>query len=280
MPVTNPPRRKLPACHKPGRWLSTSLGDGVVEQSAQVALYFDRISADYRARYAAQNPFHNFFFRQRLEAAIDGIAFDDKSVLDIGAGTGALYDALKCLFPNVDYFGCDISGRMLAQSNIPADRAFVGRVHEIALLRKQFDFIFSLGVTTYQDPAELAKTWRFIGDRLAPGGAAIISFTNRDSVDHVIRGMMKFTKPIARRGVFGQSFAIHSYRMREVEAMASAAGLRVTRSAYLNQTFCPFNSIFPKPSVAVAKLIERYAPEIAVPVLSSDFLVFAEREPG
>lgn len=178
-----------------------------MEQNAQVALYFDQISADYRKRYAVQNPYHNFFFRQRLKAATNGIAFDDASVLDIGAGTGALYDELKCRCPSVDYFGCDISGKMLAQSHIPAERAFVGRAHEIVLPRERFDFIFLLGVTTYQDPDELAKTWQFIADRLAPKGVAIISFTNRGSVDHVIRSMMKFVKPVAR-GAYSDNLSL------------------------------------------------------------------------
>jgi SAM-dependent methyltransferase len=250
-----------------------------MEQNAQVALYFDQISADYRLRYAAQNPFHNFFFRQRLKAAIDGFLFEGKSVLDIGAGTGALYDELVRQFLDVDYFGCDISAQMLAQSNIPAGRAFVGRAHEIVLPRERLDFIFLLGVTTYQDPAELAKTWRFIGDRLAPKGTAIISFTNRGSVDHLLRSIMKLAKPLVRRGVFGQSFATHAYNSNEVERMAQVAGLRVTRSVYLNQTFSPFNTILPKPSIALARLIERYVPITAMPALSADFLVFAEREP-
>jgi SAM-dependent methyltransferase len=251
-----------------------------VKQNAQVALYFDRISADYRSRYAARNPFHNFFFRQRLKAAIDGFAFEGKSVLDIGAGTGALYDELIRRFPDVDYFGCDISGQMLAQSDIPADRAFVGRAHEIVWPRERFDFIFLLGVTTYQDPAELAETWRFIGDRLAPQGTAIISFTNRGSVDHSLRSLMKLAKPLVKRGVIGQSFATHAYRANEVEEMARVAGLRVTRFIYLNQTFSPFNTVLPRSSVAVAKLIEGHVPAAAMPALSSDFLIFAERGPG
>ena len=249
-----------------------------MEQNARVALYFDDISAGYRARYAAQNPFHNFFFRQRLKAAIDGFAFDGKSLLDIGAATGALYDELVCHFPGMDYFGCDISRRMLAQSNIPADRALAGRAQEIVWPRKQFDFIFSLGVTTYQEPAELMETWRFIGDRLAPGGTAIISFTNRGSIDHVIRSAMKLAKPFVKRGVFGQSFATHAYSARDVGYMAHAAGLRVIRSVYLNQAFSPFNTLLPRSSVALAKLIDRYAPGSARPALSADLLTFIERQ--
>ena len=62
--------------------------------------------------------------------------------------------------------------------------------------------------------------------------------------------------------------------------MAQVAGLRVTRFIYLNQTFSPFNTVLPKSSVAVAKLIEGHVPAAAMPALSSDFLIFAEREAG
>lgn len=272
-------RLKGVACSKIEPQLKTIRGL-VVEQNTRVALYFDQISGDYRARYAAENPFHNFFFRQRLKAAIDGFAFDGKCVLDVGAGTGALYDELICQFRDVDYLGCDISGRMLAQSHIPADRTFVGRAQEIDWPRKQFDFIFSLGVTTYQEPVELMETWRFIGGRLAPGGTAIVSFTNRGSIDHLLRNAMKLAKPFVTRGVIGQSFATHAYRASDIGCMAHRAGLRITRSVYLNQTFSPFNTILPRPSVALAKLIDRYAPGIAMPALSADLLIFAERETG
>ena len=189
----------------------------------------------------------------------------------------ALYEELAGRNPGLDYFGCDISAQMLAQSNIPPDRRFVGRVHEIALPRERFDFIFSLGVTTYQEPAELMQTWRFIGDRLAPGGIAISSFTNRGSLDHWLRAMMKVAKPVVRRGLFGQSFATYAYRRKEVEDMAQAVGLRATRVVYLNQAFSPFNTILPKPSVALAKLIARNARGAALSGLSADFLVFTER---
>ena len=66
----------------------------VLEQKVRVAAYFDRISSGYSDRYGDRNPFHSYFFRQRLTAATAPFAFDGKSVLDIGAGTGALYDEL------------------------------------------------------------------------------------------------------------------------------------------------------------------------------------------
>ena len=180
------------------------------------------------------------------------------------------------LFPSVDYFACDIAPQMLAQSKIPADRALVGRVHEISFPRDRFDFIFSLGVTSYQSRQELSEAWGFIGERLAPGGVAVISFTNRASIDHALRHALKIAKPFIKRGVFGQPFETYAYKASEVEEMSRRAGLVVSRTAYLNQTFTPFNSILPRPSVALAKLIERHAPNA---MLSADFIAFVTR-PG
>jgi SAM-dependent methyltransferase len=249
----------------------------MLEQNNRVSTYFDQISRGYSDRYGDQNPFHSYFFRQRLKAATDSFVFDGKRVLDVGAGTGALYAELIRRCPTVDYFACDISPQMLAQSAIPAERAFVGRVSEIAFPRDSFDFIYSLGVTTYQDPAELAANWRFIGGHLAPGGTAVVSFTNRAAIDHAVRTAMKIVKPIVRSGVFGQSFATFAYRPAEVADMARAVGLRIARVAFLNQTVSPFNTLLPKPSVALARTIERRAPAAALPLLSADFVVFAER---
>ncbi|HLJ01461.1 MAG TPA: class I SAM-dependent methyltransferase [Bradyrhizobium sp.] len=242
----------------------------------QVATYFDKISASYTTRYGKQNPFHNYFFRQRLKAATEGFTIDGKSVLDIGAGTGALYDELMLNFSNVNYFACDISSQMLAQSAIPQERMFVGRAKEINFPIKRFDFIFSLGVTTYQSSMELADDWRFIADRLTPNGMSAISFTNRASIDHTLRIAMKPVKPFIGNGVFGQHFPIFAYSSREVQEMARTVGLRVFRTTFLNQTFLPFNKFLPHFSVGLAKIIER-APTRVLPLLSSDFIVFVER---
>jgi SAM-dependent methyltransferase len=247
------------------------------EQSNRVSSYFDQISSGYSGRYEDRNAFHSYFFRQRLKAATNGFGFDAKRVLDIGAGTGALYDELVRRSPTVDYFACDISPQMLARSAIPAERAFVGRVSDISFPRDSFDFIYSLGVTTYQEPAELAANWRFIADHLAPNGTGVVSFTNRAAIDHAVRTALRAAKPIIKRGVFGQSFATFAYRPAEVADMAGSVGLRIARVAFLNQTVSPLNTLLPKPSVALARTIERHAPAAVLPLLSADFVVFAER---
>ena len=92
--------------------------DFSTDQNDKVSTFFDRISDDYRERYGPQNPFHSYFFRERLQAATEGIQFENKIVLDVGAGTGPLWDYLA-KYPGVDYYACDISPMMLAQSSNP-----------------------------------------------------------------------------------------------------------------------------------------------------------------
>jgi len=80
-----------------------------------------------------------------------------------------------------------------------------------------------------------------------------------------------------RKGVFGQSFATFACRPAEVADMTRAVGLRIARVAFLSQTVSPFNTLLPRPSVALARTIKRCAPAALLPFLSADLVVFAER---
>jgi SAM-dependent methyltransferase len=254
------------------------LGKTTVECSKQTDLvgsYFDRISYSYQRRYGAENPFHNYFFRDRLSAATDGLTFEHKSVLDVGAGTGPLYDEL-IKHPGVDYYACDISAKMLSQSSIPAARKFVGKVTDSEFPRDRFDYIFLLGVTTYQSPDELDQTLAFISAHLAPFGKAILSFTNRASLDHFFRGALRLAKPMISRGVIAQAFATHAYSQDDVAELIEDHDLYVAKSTYLNQTFSPFNTLLPRSSVSLARWIGSNCPAALLPVCSADFIVFVE----
>lgn len=247
------------------------------EQSDLVGAYFDRISLSYRRRFEAENPFHNYFFRDRLRVATAGLAFENKSVLDIGAGTGPLYDEM-INHAGLDYYACDISAKMLSQSSIPIARQFVGKATEIELPRDRFDYIFLLGVTTYQSPAELEQTLAFISARLAPFGKAILSFTNRSSLDHVCRSVLRLAKPIISSGVIAQAFATHAYSRAEVTEMIERQNLYVERSTFLNHTFSPFNTLLPQASVSFAKFITANCPAALLGACSADFIVFIEQK--
>ena len=113
----------------------------------QVRHFFDRLAADYGERFTWRRPYHAWLFRERMRLATEGLDLDHASILDVGAGTGALYDFLTAHYRDLDYYACDLSAEMLRHSSIAAGRRFHGRITEITLPTDSFDFIFLLGVT-------------------------------------------------------------------------------------------------------------------------------------
>jgi SAM-dependent methyltransferase len=230
-----------------------------MDQEQKTKEFFNTISKGYRDRYENQTPFHRYFFQQRLEKATAQLDFNHKSVLDIGSGTGNLYDYIFEKFPSVDFYATDISEGMLRQSNVPQDRKYAGHCYDIPFRQQTFDYIFLLGVTTYMTGEELDKTIDFIRSRLSSGGLAIISFTNKRSYDYQLRRVLK--KPLQllfkrKDRVLMQDFAAAAYSPQEVHALVSGR-LRIEKTDYLNHTIFPFNFLFSSFSLARAKKISR-----------------------
>lgn len=238
-----------------------------------VRRYFDAIAAGYPSRYSSDRKYHAYFFRERLDAATKGLDFEDKAILDIGAGTGALYELLVITTSRFTYFATDISANMLAASNIPESMRFCGKITRAPLPRPTYDYIFLLGVTTYMSRSEWTRTLAFLSDRLSPGGKLIVSFTNRCSWDYRLRLLLKKLKIVraARHKVIGQSFQIQAYCPQEIEKLSNV--WHCTPPVWLNQTFTPFNHLLPDASVRLAKWLKVIMPDRALLYLSGDFLV-------
>ena len=90
-----------------------------MNKSQTIKNLFDSLSEDYNKRKSSDRVFMNYFNSQRLKVACSSIRnFKNSSVLDLGAGTGFLYDHLKEKGFNTDlYVGVDISSKMLEKSN-------------------------------------------------------------------------------------------------------------------------------------------------------------------
>lgn len=224
----------------------------------EVREFFDRIAADYADKYSGADAFHEYFFKERLDEATRGIDLIGKRVLDVGAGTGNLYERLRQVDPDVDYYGTDISSAMLANSSIPPERRFVGSLADIRLPAADFDLAFMLGVTTYIDDAELAATLDRIYKVLKPGGSLVITFTNEASLDWKVRKVFKFAarKFVPRKNVLGQSFTVFPRRREEIEGRL-AGRFTVEDVRFLNHTVFPFTNLFKRTSVRAAKRIHR-----------------------
>jgi hypothetical protein len=93
-------------------------------------------------------------------------------------------------------------------------------------------------------------------------------------VDHALRGILRVARPLARKGVLGQSFATNAYRLAAVKALVTEYDLQPRRVIYLNQTFSPFNTLFPFASVSLAKWLSRNCFGYLLQFCSADFLLF------
>ncbi|MCO5274111.1 MAG: class I SAM-dependent methyltransferase [Flavobacteriales bacterium] len=243
--------------------------------------FFDRISAGYGSRYQGQDRFHRYYFQERMNKAVDGLDLADCNVLDIGSGTGDLYDQLITRFPSMQFLATDVSAGMLAHSNVPQAQQYIGPVYEHNLGPVRFHAIFMLGVTTYMGRDELEKNLDFIARHLHPDGRFIATFTNRSSLDSWMRSLAQhFVKPDpAGRNVLSSGLQIHKYTYPAIRAMLEPK-FRIMRWDALNHTIFPFNRLLPGLSIRAARQLGRTQ---GVPgwlrFLSSDLMVHATLHP-
>ena len=242
---------------------------------AEVEGYFNRIAKNYSQKYSQNDTFLYYFFNERLAEATRGVDLSDKRVLDIGAGTGNLYDYLRTLDSNFDYFAVDIAADMLENSNIPSDRRLVGEVGQVDLPHNKFDLIFLLGVTTYFDEERLEDTLDWMSNNLSRGGCAIITFTNKRSLDWKSRRFFRFfgKRLLPKRFVLAQDFVIYP---RSVDQVLELIGSRfsLVDLRWLNHTVFPLNQLFKGLSVRLARKIHKIGVgSNSTGLLSSDFLL-------
>lgn len=251
-----------------------------VNQQEKVKSFFNNISFDYKSKYNNANPFLSYFFHQRLNEATHDISFHKKEVLDIGAGTGAVYHFIKSKTTDFNYTAVDISSKMLKQSGIPTYQYFVGDISNFPSSEEKYNYIFLLGVTTYFSRNILVEHLSFISKNLHPEGLAIVSFTNRKSLDFKIRRCLRYFMRLLnfKKTVLGQSFDIFAYSTTEIKQISSDK-FSIQKTTYLNQTLPPFNRLFPKTSIAFGNFFKR---KVSSPTLlswiSSDFLIFIKKK--
>ena len=157
-------------------------------QHEQAARFFDSVSGTYKDKYKERDPFHHYFFNERLEKAVRDLDLHDADVLDIGSGTGDLYDHLVRRFPAMRFHATDVSAGMLAQSTVPAGRKYHGHAYDHPFQVRSFDAVFMLGVTTYLTPEELEKNLAFSARSLQLEGRGSITFSNAPALDTRRRG--------------------------------------------------------------------------------------------
>lgn len=249
------------------------------EQVNKVAYFFDSIANQYAQKYGKTNILTEYFFQQRLQAAIEGIDIRGKKILDIGAGTGPLYDVLKLQNLDFEYFACDISQNMKAQSNIAADKYHIGQAFEINWSDTTFDYVFVLGVNTYMTQTDWNKTLDFIHQRLSPNGNAVISFTNEHSVDIKIRRFFnRFNFIWNKKNAIAQSFDFQTFDYQQF--VNQNTRFVAKKTFWLNQTLSGINRIVPKMSIRLGHfLLQQFKNNSTIlEKCSSDFLLVFEKK--
>ncbi len=248
------------------------------DQKELAARYFDEISDGYQQKYSARQILHEYIFKNRLNIAIARKPSMNGLVLDVGAGSGALYSELLQRDGEIEYMGCDISGGMLKASGIPPQQQFVGSCYQIeAFAGLKFDTIFMLGVTTYMDRDELENNLDFVSKSLAENGVFIVSFTNRLSVNRrmraSIKSIYKFFRGGRGKGVISQDFRTYAYRERDLAQLLESRFGELEKAEYYNFIFFPVSHLFKRFSVRLSGFISRYVPRPIKKYFAAEFIV-------
>lgn len=244
------------------------------EQLGTVREFFDGHAPDYKKKYGRKDKFYEYFFFERLKKSIDSIDFQNKRILDIGAGTGPLYDYLVDTGNNTfsAYHATDISQGMLNQSNIPYNDQYPGDFLNIDFESK-YDLIYMLGVSTYLSEDQMAVYIDKIQNLLVEGGIFIVTFTHLNSLDIRIRQILT---PIARifankDKVISQAFLTKFYGFKRSKELLKK-NFEIRGVEGLNHTVFPFSRIAPSLSIKIAKQVAYLQESFFKRFLSSDLL--------
>lgn len=257
-----------------------SFTDKENEHLGSVRDFFDGHAPNYKKKYDKRDIFYKYFFYERLIKATQGIDFEGKAILDIGAGTGPLYDYLleNGLNNFSRYDATDISKGMLDQSAIPQKNQFEGDFLAIDFGRK-YDLIFMLGVSTYLSKQKMVDYLEKVQSLLSNGGIFVITFTHNNSLDIRIRNFLTplFKAFVKTDKVLAQSFQTKFYSVNEACSLFESPML-VSEIYGLNHTVFPVSRIAPGISTGIARRVSKLQESKLKRLISSDLLMKVIKE--
>ncbi len=247
--------------------------------SSSVTDFFNHIATTYQRRLDGTRPFLSYFFSKRLQLATAGLSLSHRNILDVGAGTGALFDYLQQqAIPN-HYFACDLADQMLVHSRIPIEKRFVGSIQQLPDTLDAFDYIFFLGVSSYMSIKAFRLDLLEAAVRLHKKGQIVVSFTHQGGLDYRLRSILHrlFPKGARSKRVITQAFQIQAYTPTEVLELASTH-FQISTIRWLPPTIPGLHHLSPTLAVYLSKFLDRH---LSLPflqqLLSTDFIVILEK---
>jgi len=213
-----------------------------------VKSYFDVASENYQNKnYGESDKFLQYFFTQRLKKCVQGLDFEKRKILDIGAGTGALYNFLSENNNKLEYYATDISDGMLSKSRIPINQRFIGDAYNNTFNFEKVDYIYMLGVVTYIPEQELEKIFAYINNISHPETKLILTINHDKTIHRYAHNLLKpIMKLIALKDkVVSQKINIQYYEPNYFYSILQKYGFEIDRVDSLNQSIYPFNRLFP-----------------------------------
>jgi len=241
--------------------------------------FFNSISSSYKHKYSEKDIFHYYFFTERLEKTTYNLNLDQKKILDVGAGTGDLYDYICHKATVAAYTATDVANGMLSNSNIPKERQMLGEVTSLKLPFTDYDYVFMLGVTTYLTIDEMKNHLVYFKQVInKKEGTLIITFTNSKGFDNFFRTLFKplLTLIPNKKNVLSQKILIQKYSLSQAKSMFEELGYTVESVSWLNHTVFPLNLIFKQASVFLAKKMDGIEAGWFQSLFSSDFVIKAK----
>lgn len=181
---------------------------------------------------------------KRLRLAIASSLNEEDRILDIGCGTGDLFEALKQSNREAGYYGVDYSEAMLKQSSIPLSQRHCQDFFLFAEAHQErYDAVFALGFTTYLELEDLPLFYQSSCKLLRPDGKIIVSYTNEAAHDYRWRKWINaaFGYFLPTNRSLGRNFPIYATTPENIQQSVAEYGLEITRVSWLPPTI-PFLS--------------------------------------
>ncbi len=175
---------------------------------------FSRRAAEYDAHAVVQRRAAD----RLLEIALPGTPVP-RSILDVGAGTGALLARLAQVFPRATLAGVDLAAGMALAARRRSVRAHLGVGDAEALPFGAAAFDLVLSTSTLQWLPRLERAFAEASRVLVPGGTVAVSFFGGETLRE-LRGAWREALPA---GACDRSHCFHGER--DVAAALAEAGL-------------------------------------------------------